>query len=87
MEATIEISLYPLLKENSTKNYKNIVLKFLKILKKNKSISVETNGLSSIIHGDYDDLIQLFNNEIKIFIKQYTSIFIFKLAKVKLRYN
>jgi len=34
MEATIEISLYPLLKKKAKKNYKNIVLDFLETIKK-----------------------------------------------------
>lgn len=87
MEATIEISLYPLLQKNAQENYKHIVLEFLETIKKNKSISIETNGLSSIIYGNYDDIIKLFSNEIKFFIKKHTSIFVFKLAKGKLKYN
>lgn len=34
MEATIEISLYPLLQKNAQENYKHIVLEFLETIKK-----------------------------------------------------
>ena len=61
MKTTVEISLYKLQEEDSNDNYKLIVKEFLKSIQ-NKNLEIETNGLSSLIYGDYSDIIELLNN-------------------------
>tara|TARA_B100000686_G_C16324098_1_gene729757 strand:+ start:86 stop:343 length:258 start_codon:yes stop_codon:yes gene_type:complete len=85
MKATLEISLYPLLVEGKKENYKKIIKAFLEEISNNKKIKVETNGLSSMIFADYDDIIQLLNNEVKKYLDNKKSVFIFKLAKGTLK--
>lgn len=49
MQATFELSLYPLMN-----NYKAEVLDFINELHQFKNIEVVTNGLSTQIFGDFD---------------------------------
>ena len=80
MKTTVEISLYKLQEEDSSGNYKLIVKKFLKSIQ-NKNLEIETNGLSSLIYGDYSDIIELLNNEVRDFLDKYRSVFVLKISK------
>tara|TARA_B100000123_G_scaffold237085_1_gene188727 strand:- start:835 stop:1098 length:264 start_codon:yes stop_codon:yes gene_type:complete len=86
MKTTVEISLYKLQEEDSSGNYKLIVKKFLKSIQ-NKNLEIETNGLSSLIYGDYSDIIELLNNEVRDFLDKYRSVFVLKISKGTLKYK
>ena len=86
MKTTVEISLYKLQEEDSKGNYKLIVKEFLKSIQ-NKNLEIETNGLSSLIYGDYSDIIELLNNEVRDFLDQYRSVFVLKISKGTLKYK
>lgn len=86
MKTTVEISLYKLQEEDSNYNYKLIVKEFLKSIQ-NKNLEIETNGLSSLIYGDYSDIIELLNNEVKDFLDKYRSVFVLKISKGTLKYK
>jgi len=86
MKTTVEISLYKLQEEDSNDNYKLIVKEFLKSIQ-NKNLEVETNGLSSLIYGDYSDIIELLNNEVRDFLDKYRSVFVLKISKGTLKYK
>ena len=86
MKTTVEISLYKLQEEGSNGNYKLIVKEFLKSIQ-NKNLEIETNGLSSLIYGDYSDIIELLNNEVKDFLDKYRSVFVLKISKGTLKYK
>ena len=86
MKTTVEISLYKLQEEDSNDNYKLIVKEFLKSIK-NKNLEIETNGLSSLIYGDYSDIIELLNNEVRDFLDKYKSVFVLKISKGTLKYK
>ena len=85
MKTTVEISLYKLQEEDSNDNYKLIVKEFLKSIQ-NKNLEIETNGLSSLIYGDYSDIIELLNNEVRDFLDKYRSVFVLKISKGTLKY-
>ena len=85
MKTTVEISLYKLQEEDSSGYYKLIVKKFLKSIQ-NKNLEIETNGLSSLIYGDYSDIIELLNNEVRDFLDKYRSVFVLKISKGTLKY-
>ena len=87
MKVTLEISVYPLLQKNKEKGYKKIVKMFLKDISNKKNLLIETNGLSSIIYGDYNDIMLLLNEEIKEYMNKNRSVFIFKLGKGTLSYT
>ena len=86
MKTTVEISLYKLQEEDSNDNYKLIVKEFLKSIQ-NKNLEIETNGLSSLIYGDYSDIIELLNNEVRDFLDRYRSVFVLKISKGTLKYK
>tara|TARA_B100000674_G_C37398762_1_gene715291 strand:+ start:280 stop:543 length:264 start_codon:yes stop_codon:yes gene_type:complete len=86
MKTTVEISLYKLQEEDSNGNYKLIVKEFLKSIQ-NKNLEIETNGLSSLIYGDYSDIIELLNNEVRDFLDKYRSVFVLKISKGILKYK
>ena len=86
MKTTVEISLYKLQEEDSSGNYKLIVEEFLKSIQ-NKNLEIETNGLSSLIYGDYSDIIELLNNEVRDFLDKYRSVFVLKISKGTLKYK
>ena len=86
MKTTVEISLYKLQEEDSSSNYKLIVKEFLKSIQ-NKNLEIETNGLSSLIYGDYSDIIELLNNEVRDFLDKYRSVFVLKISKGTLKYK
>ena len=86
MKTTVEISLYKLQEEDSNDNYKLIVKEFLKSIQ-NKNLEIETNGLSSLIYGDYSDIIELLNNEVRDFLDKYRSVFVLKISKKDLIFS
>ena len=86
MRTTVEISLYKLQEEDSSGNYKLIVKEFLKSIQ-NKNLEIETNGLSSLIYGDYSYIIELLNNEVRDFLDKYRSVFVLKISKGTLKYK
>jgi len=87
MKATLEISMYPLLQTNKKEEYKRIVKRFLRDISKKKGLVIESNGLSSIVYGDYKDIILLLQEEVKDYLKKYMSVFVFKIGKGSLRYS
>ena len=60
MKATCEISLYPF-----HKNYKHIIIDFVQRLKTYKKIVVETNGLSTMVFGDYELIMDILKKELR----------------------
>ena len=60
MKCSVEISMYPL-----EKKYKDHIICFIKKLRNYKTIKVISNGMSTQIFGDYDNVITIVNKEIK----------------------
>ena len=87
MKATLEISMYPLLQTDKKEEYKRIVKRFLRDVSKKKGLVIESNGLSSIVYGDYKDIILLLQEEVKDYLKKYRSVFVFKIGKGSLSYS
>jgi uncharacterized protein YqgV (UPF0045/DUF77 family) len=79
MQATIEISMYPL-----TERYEENVIAFIENIKQNKKIRVEVNGLSTQIFGEYDTLMSLLTSEIKNSLHNGKAIFIMKIGQGEL---
>lgn len=82
MKATFEISLYPLHNE-----YKDIVLSFLKDLNAFPNITVETNGMSTQVFGELDELFTIMNALAKKYLEHYNAVLVFKAGKGHLRYE
>ena len=60
MECSVEISMYPI-----KNNYKPAIIDFIKRLRKHPFITIETNGMSTQVFGDYNRVIKAINTEIK----------------------
>jgi len=76
MNASIDISYYPL---NS--DYTEHIIEFIQNIKSNHPhLRVETNGFSTQIFGKYDEIVSLFQNEIKAELVKYKCVFVLKLA-------
>ena len=57
--------MYPLLQKQKEEEYKKIVKKFLSNISKKEGLVIESNGLSSIVYGDYKDIILLLEEEVR----------------------
>ena len=69
MKCSVEISMYPL-----EKKYKDHIIGFIKKLRKYKTIEVISNGMSTQVFGDYDNVITIVNKEIKLAFKSKNKI-------------
>lgn len=60
MECSVEISMYPL-----KTDYKPTIINFIKRLRKHPFVTIETNGMSTQVFGDYKRVMKAINTEIK----------------------
>ncbi len=76
MEATIEISMYPL-----QSDYKEHIRSFIQEVQKHEGIKVQVNGISTQIFGDYDDIISILQSPVKRELeKEMGVVFVMKLT-------
>lgn len=75
MGITVEISYYIL-----AEDYGNPVKEFLSALNGNEHIRIEPGVMSTMIAGDYDDVMRLLTETIRPFIEKYPSVFVLKIA-------
>ena len=77
MEASVEISMYPLGRE-----YIADIEKFINSLKQKSSLRLKVNGMSTQIFGPYDDIMALLTSEIKQSFESHgKSVFVMKIIK------
>jgi uncharacterized protein YqgV (UPF0045/DUF77 family) len=60
MKVTLEITMYPL-----TDGYKEAVKDFLRRLNRYENIQVITNGVSTQVFGEYDDVMKAYTESLK----------------------
>lgn len=60
MKVTVEISLYPLVED-----YTSVIIEFIKRLKGNSRIEVNSTAMSTYISGDYDVVMETLTRELK----------------------
>ncbi len=75
MTISLEISLYPF-----AENYSEDVNLFLDNIYAHKDLTVETNSMSTIIVGEYQDIMTLINSEIFRFFKNNKAVFVLKIS-------
>lgn len=75
MEATIDISLYPL-----DEKYAAIITDFILKLKDDTDLRVEVNGLSTQIFGSYDHLFEVLQTTLKPVLMNYPAVAVLKIA-------
>ena len=81
MEATVEISMYPL-----HQDYEERVLAFLEKINKYEDLTIVTNGVSTQIFGDYHLLMEMLTKEMKDVLEAQEAMFVMKLGKGILKY-
>jgi uncharacterized protein YqgV (UPF0045/DUF77 family) len=75
MIATIEISMYPL-----TGEYEQKIIAFIQRVKQHNDIRVEVGGMSTLLIGDYDLLMQVVKHEMQHEFVTGRAVFVFKIA-------
>lgn len=77
MQASLEISLYPL-----EESYKEPIKAFIKRLKDYESLTVVPNGMSTQVFGSYDELMTIMLKEMRDeFSKKHASVFVLKIGE------
>ena len=79
MKASAEISLYPL-----DENYKERIIDFIHRLKSDKSVEIVTNGMSTQVFGEYDEVMEAITSEIKKSFEIPHSVFVLKVINADL---
>lgn len=82
MQATVEISLYPL-----HQDYENRVIAFLEKINQYEGLTIETNGVSTQIFGDYHKIMEMLTKEMHDTLDSQHAMFVMKLGKGILKYN
>ncbi len=80
MEASVEISLYPLNEE-----YKDIILGFLYNLSKHRDLIIETNYMSTHIFGDYDRIFEVIKDEMRKVYSEHRAVLVMNIVGVNLK--
>lgn len=81
MKCSVEISMCPL-----DNNYINLITHFIKSLRKHPFITLETNGMSTQVFGDYDNVMSAINKEMKNnFLMQNKVVFNMKVINAHLQ--
>lgn len=75
MYITVEISYYPL-----TEKYDQPVFQLLEILNSQPQIVVEPGTMSTLIRGEYDEVMSILNTSMKELMRNYPSVFNLKIA-------
>jgi len=87
MKASVEISYYPLKEE-----FIEPINDFIERLNNHKNLTVQTNGMSTQVLGDYFDIMDILTKEIhKSFVRKDsfgkipTSVFVLKIINIDLK--
>jgi uncharacterized protein YqgV (UPF0045/DUF77 family) len=75
MEITVEIGYYPLMND-----YEKPVEKFIERLAENKKITLECGTMSSLLTGQYENVMELLNQILKPYLEKYPSVFTLKIS-------
>ena len=82
MEATVEISFYPL-----QDNYKERVRSFIRKIKRHEKLQIESNGMSTQIFGQYDDIMNALMVDIREALENEQAMVVLKIGKGILRFD
>ena len=81
MTISVEISYYPLHGDDFIEPIKA----FIDRLNRHPEITVQTNGMSTQIFGEYDVVMKILNEEIRISFENPYSVFVMKVVNADLR--
>lgn len=81
MEASVEISLYPL-----KERYGTTILTFIERLQSYPDLEVLPNTMSTQIFGDYDRIMSVLAKEMKaVFAQKTDMVMVFKVVNINLK--
>lgn len=80
MKASVEISYYPLEVE-----YIPHIQEFIDRLRAYQEIAVETNGMSTQVFGEYDEMMEILVKEMKKSMEIPSSVFVLKVVNADLQ--
>lgn len=80
MNTSVDISYYPLKEE-----FIPPIKSFIERLNKYKNIVVVTNGISTQVFGEYDELMAILTKEIKLSMNIPHSVFVLKIINADLQ--
>ena len=80
MNASVEISMYPLIPD-----YETPIINFIERLNENEKLTVKTNAMSTQIVGDYDEIMTTLTKEIKAaFLNDKAVVMVLKIINIDL---
>ena len=82
MDITVEISYYPLDPE-----FEEPIIEFIRTIEGSKNVKVQSDHMSTLIGGNYKDVMQLLTESIKPFLKKYPSVFVLKITNACRTFN
>lgn len=82
MQATVEISLYPL-----TEDYEKVVLTFLDDLEKEESVTFTTNGMSTQIFGEASEIFSVLGRQFEKIQETGKAVLVMKAGPGILKYE
>jgi len=75
MTISVEISYYAF-----QRDYNEVIDQFISAIEKNENILLEAGTMSSLITGEYEEVMKLMKNEMKPFLEKYPSVFLLKIS-------
>lgn len=81
MNISVEISYYPLHGEDFIEPIKA----FIDRLKMHPEIEAQTNGMSTQVFGEYEDVMKILKEEINVSFENPYSVFVMKVVNADLR--
>ncbi len=75
MKITAEISYYALMER-----YQEPVRNFINEIRRNPKIKLEPGTMSSMLTGDFEEVMDLLKQQIKPFMEKYPSVFSLKIS-------
>jgi len=75
MNISVEISMYPL-----DANYGDKVMNFIKNLYSFDNVEIESNHMSTLISGEYDDVMNCLNSSMKQSFEELQSSMVIKIS-------
>ncbi|GAB4113830.1 MAG: hypothetical protein OHK0057_00420 [Thermoflexibacter sp.] len=82
MKISAEISLYPL-----SENYEQIILDFITNICQNTQLEVITNGMSTQIFGEIDQVMTSIEKAMKTVYEKHQAILVMKIGRGELKYK
>lgn len=82
MKISVEISLYPL-----SENYGQVILDFIANIRQNTQLEVITNGMSTQIFGEINQVMTSIEKEMTTIYEKQQAVLVMKMGRGELKYE